>query len=105
MLRSDGRLTSGLGASCKAKQLLQTGMQQEGWTSVSQIPPITLTYASTGVAASKNEVAILQQEWQSVLGISVKTAETYRTRIMEKLDVHETASLVRYAIRRGMVQP
>jgi len=39
-----------------------------------------------------------------VLGISVKTAETYRTRIMSKLDLHETASLVRYAIRRGLVQ-
>ncbi|HEV2489090.1 MAG TPA: response regulator transcription factor [Candidatus Acidoferrales bacterium] len=39
------------------------------------------------------------------LNISVKTAETHRTRIMEKLDIHETASLVRYAIRRGLVQP
>jgi DNA-binding NarL/FixJ family response regulator len=39
------------------------------------------------------------------LEISVKTAETYRTRIMGKLDLHETASLVRYAIRRGLVQP
>ncbi len=39
------------------------------------------------------------------LDISVKTAETYRTRIMEKLDIHETASLVRYAIRRGVVEP
>lgn len=40
-----------------------------------------------------------------VLGISVKTAESHRTRIMEKLDIHQTASLVRYAIRRGIVQP
>ena len=39
------------------------------------------------------------------LGISVKTAESHRTRIMSKLDVHETANLVRYAIRRGLVQP
>jgi len=45
------------------------------------------------------------KELAGVLGISVKTAETYRTRIMEKLDIHETASLVRYAIRRGLVQP
>jgi DNA-binding NarL/FixJ family response regulator len=45
------------------------------------------------------------KEVAAFLGISVKTAETYRTRIMEKLDVHETASLVRYAIRRGMLQP
>jgi len=39
------------------------------------------------------------------LQISVKTAETHRTRIMEKLNVHETAGLVRYAIRRGIIQP
>ncbi len=41
----------------------------------------------------------------SALDISTKTAETYRTRIMEKLDIHETASLVRYAVRRGVIQP
>jgi two-component system, NarL family, response regulator NreC len=39
-----------------------------------------------------------------VLGVSVKTAESHRTRLMEKLDVHETASLVRYAIRTGLIQ-
>jgi len=37
------------------------------------------------------------------LGISVKTAESHRTRIMKKLDVHDTANLVRYAIRRGLI--
>jgi DNA-binding NarL/FixJ family response regulator len=37
------------------------------------------------------------------LGISVKTAESHRTRIMGKLDIHDTASLVRYAIRRGLI--
>jgi two-component system response regulator NreC len=41
----------------------------------------------------------------SLLGISVKTAESHRTRLMQKLDIHETASLVRYAVRRGLVQP
>jgi len=39
-----------------------------------------------------------------LLNISVKTAETHRNRIMEKLNVHETAGLVRYAIRRGLIQ-
>jgi DNA-binding NarL/FixJ family response regulator len=39
------------------------------------------------------------------LGISAKTAESHRTRLMKKLDIHETASLVRYAIRRGLIQP
>lgn len=40
-----------------------------------------------------------------LLGISVKTAESHRARLMRKLDIHETAGLVRYAIRRGLVQP
>jgi two-component system response regulator NreC len=41
----------------------------------------------------------------SVLGVSVKTAESHRTRLMQKLDIHETASLVLYAVRRGLVVP
>jgi DNA-binding NarL/FixJ family response regulator len=41
----------------------------------------------------------------AVLGISVKTAESHRSRIMGKLGVHETASLVRYAIRSGLIEP
>ena len=45
------------------------------------------------------------KEIAALLGISPKTAESHRTRLMRKLDIHETASLVRYAIRRGLVQP
>jgi DNA-binding NarL/FixJ family response regulator len=45
------------------------------------------------------------KEVAQLLGVSVKTAEFHRTRLMEKLEVHETASLVRYAIRKGLVQP
>lgn len=45
------------------------------------------------------------KEVASVLSIGVKTAETHRYRIMEKLNIHDTASLVRYAIRQGVIQP
>lgn len=45
------------------------------------------------------------KEIAALLEISVKTVETYRSRIMEKLDIHETAGVVRYAIRHGIVQP
>lgn len=41
----------------------------------------------------------------ALLGISVKTAESHRSRLMQKLDIHETASLVRYAVRQGLIQP
>ncbi len=39
-----------------------------------------------------------------LLGVTAKTAESHRTRIMSKLRIHETAGLVRYAIRRGLIQ-
>jgi len=45
------------------------------------------------------------KETAAVLEVSVKTAETHRTNLMEKLDIHSTAGLVRYAIRRGLLQP
>ncbi|HSL22871.1 MAG TPA: response regulator transcription factor [Vicinamibacterales bacterium] len=52
------------------------------------------------VAEGKTSKEIAEQ-----LGLTVKTAESYRTHIMEKLDIHETAGLVRYAIRRGLITP
>jgi two-component system response regulator NreC len=45
------------------------------------------------------------KEIAQTLGLSVKTADSHRTRLMQKLDIHETAGLVRYAIRSGLVQP
>lgn len=44
------------------------------------------------------------KEIAGILGVSVKTAESHRSRLMQKLDIHETASLVRYAVKRGLVQ-
>jgi DNA-binding NarL/FixJ family response regulator len=45
------------------------------------------------------------KEIAQVLGISVKTAESHRSRIMDKLHIHGTAGLVRYAIRHGVIEP
>lgn len=39
-----------------------------------------------------------------MLGISVKTAENHRTNLMKKLDIHDVASLTRFAIRQGLVE-
>jgi two-component system response regulator NreC len=38
-----------------------------------------------------------------ILSISPATVETHRARILQKLDVHNTAELVLYAVRRGVV--
>jgi two-component system, NarL family, response regulator NreC len=51
-----------------------------------------------GEGHSTKKIALL-------LGISVKTADSHRTKLMEKLDIHQTAGLVRYAIRNGLLEP
>jgi DNA-binding NarL/FixJ family response regulator len=43
------------------------------------------------------------KELATILGISMKTADSHRSHIMSKLAVHETSSLVRYAVRRGII--
>jgi DNA-binding NarL/FixJ family response regulator len=45
------------------------------------------------------------QEIASVLAISPKTVETHRYRLMDRLNIHHVAGLVRYALRTGLVQP
>jgi DNA-binding NarL/FixJ family response regulator len=44
------------------------------------------------------------KEIAQLLNISVKTVETHRAQIMERLDIHDIAGLVRYALRIGIVK-
>lgn len=39
------------------------------------------------------------------LTLSVKTVETHRTALMRKLGVHDVTALVRYAVRKGLIEP
>ncbi len=48
---------------------------------------------------------LTSQEVAGRLFISVRTVETHRKHVMEKLGLHTAADLVRYAIRRGLVRP
>ena len=45
-----------------------------------------------------------ETEVATYLGVSVKTAESHRSRIMKKLSIRHTAGLVRYAIRQGLTE-
>lgn len=45
------------------------------------------------------------KEIAAILGVSVKTADAHRTRLMQKLDIHDIANLTRFAIRQGIIQP
>lgn len=58
-----------------------------------------------------NEILVLQlialgktnQEVATKLGTTIETVERHRGNLMEKLDIHDTASLVRYAISAGII--
>jgi two-component system response regulator NreC len=66
-----------------------------------------------GESLSGREREILQliaegkstKEIAASLSLSVKTIETHRSRLMAKIGIHDTAGLVRYAIRKGFIQP
>lgn len=67
--------------------------------------------ASAFSILSGREVEVLQliaegrstKEIASDLKVSVKTIETHRKQIMDKLDIHSVAELTRYAIREGII--
>jgi DNA-binding NarL/FixJ family response regulator len=45
------------------------------------------------------------KEIASMLGVSLKTVDSHRSNLMEKLDIHKVSGLVRFAIRAGLVEP
>jgi two-component system response regulator NreC len=45
------------------------------------------------------------REIAGILDLSPKTIEGYRTSVMNKLDLHRKADLIRYAIRKGIITP
>ena len=67
----------------------------------------------SGTALTPRELQVLKliasglstREIAGQLGVSFKTLCAHRSRIMEKLDAHEVTALVRYAIRRGLIDP
>jgi oligopeptide transport system substrate-binding protein len=72
-LKGPDGTTSTAGNSTMAKSLEQQCMTAQGYASAANFPPITLTYSSAGLQAARNEVAAMQQMWQTTLGVSVKT--------------------------------
>ncbi len=64
------------------------------------------------ITLSPREMQVLQQiaeggankQIAADLGISVKTVEKHRDHLMQKLDIHDTAGLTRYAISTGIIE-
>jgi DNA-binding NarL/FixJ family response regulator len=73
---------------------------------LSEKSPVT-----TGSSLTRREREVMQlvaeghsnRSISETLGISIKTTETHRARIMKKLDLKSIADLVRYALREGVI--
>jgi len=70
-----------------------------------------LESSSKGLSAREREIVQLLAEGKSnkevaaILGISIRTAETHRASALQKLGIDSLAGLVRYAIRKGIIEP
>ena len=70
------------------------------------------TRKSLGVRLTSREFEVLQlvaegsanKQVAAELGISIKTVEKHRQHVMQKLNIHETAGLTRYAIAQGIIE-
>lgn len=75
--------------------------------------PLRAATAKSSLARlTSREMEVLQliaegkanKESASELGISMKTIEKHRQHLMEKIDIHDTAGLTRYAIANGIIE-
>lgn len=101
-----GDLVAAIREVTKGSVYLSPGISEavvKGYMNHSALPPDPLTNRERQVLQLVAEGKTTKQV-AAILSLSVKTADSHRTRIMKKLDIHETASLVRYAIRRGLVK-
>lgn len=86
---------------------LSPGISQaviQAYLARTELPPDPLTTREREVLQLVAE-GMTTKKVAGLLGVSVKTAESHRNRIMDKLDIHDTASLVRYSIRRRLIEP
>jgi two-component system, NarL family, response regulator NreC len=104
--RAAGELVQALRAVCRGEMFLTQSISRTIVQAFLQNEPLA------GNPISDRERQVLQlvaegkttKEIASLLGISVKTAESHRSNLMDKLNIHDTAGLVRYAIRIGLIE-
>jgi DNA-binding NarL/FixJ family response regulator len=97
-------------------QAIEAVMQNQVYLSPGVSRPVVDACLSGGAllteALSLREREVLQlvaegksmKDIGDLLGISARTAETHRTRIMQKLDIHHVPGLVHYAIQHGLIR-
>ena len=92
--RGEGFLSSAISQHVVGACLTRIGAEQSSLERISPRQREVLQLVAEGHAT---------KEIAAKLGISTKTAEGYRGELMKALDIHDIASLTRYAIRAGLV--
>src|SRR5215212_4632222 len=105
-------------ASAELEQAIQAVIRGEGYISPETSQKTVLEYTKgvtkqdllATLSPRQREVLRLVAEGKTtkqiaqLLEISVKTVETHRAQLMERLDIHDVAGLVRYAIIVGLIE-
>ena len=74
-------------------------------------PEVTVDQMAMMLTDREREVAVMiaksfsSKEVAVALNISVKTAQNHRTNLMRKLNVHDSAGVIRFVIRQGLYDP
>jgi len=104
VMRGEKYLSPAISTYVIADYLQRTsgGTTSKTETEVSSYNPLTLRQREILQLIAEGNTT---KEIAAKLNLSVKTIETHRTQLMERLDIHDIAGLVRYAIRIGLVTP
>lgn len=86
--------------SPRISELMISGYMKQAERRDSQSPDSTLTKREEEVLRLIAK-GLNNQQISSQLFISPRTVDTHRTNIMQKLDIHDVANLVRYALENG----
>jgi len=104
--RASSELVEALRAVCRGEMYLTQSISQtvvQAFLSKADLPARPLSDRERQVLQLVAE-GKTTKEIATLLGISVNTAESHRSNLMEKLDIHDTAGLVRYALRHGVIE-
>ena len=104
--RASSELVDALRAVCRGEMYLTQSISQtvvQAFLSKADLPARPLSDRERQVLQLVAE-GKTTKEIATLLGISVNTAESHRSNLMEKLDIHDTAGLVRYALHHGVIE-
>ena len=90
-------------SSTIAKRMVDTGNRSRDRDGLRKPAIVRLTSREAEVLQLVAEGSANKQVAAS-LGISIKTVEKHRQHLMDKLNIHETAGLTRYAIAHGIIE-